>query len=342
MHYNLYSFLRINLNSEINSYIKYFNNEYERIHKLYKDSVKQTISITIHIASRLPAKKPNDIELQSVFKKIFCFSYILRGFGTNNVHIYFKRHFVDRIYTTITCLFLQTHILEPIIYMKLLEEGVLLMHCAGVADQHYGYIFPAYGGTGKTTLSLNLVREGFKLLGDDLLLLDSRNKHAYAYPRPLHLFLYNINSLKGAHIPFTIKARVFLKHVLRLLLEKITGQEFLISTRAHVDQIYSDVKFSNPVIYRKIIFLKKDGENNQVFLTNRTSEKKVINAIIDCADLNKNLYRNILRKNRVLIAKTRFLEAEVVKKVLKEIKCVDFVNAHKIQDFSLFTDYLRS
>lgn len=50
---------------------------------------------------------------------------------------------------------------------RLLGTGGLLLHSAGVADDHGGYVFPGASGNGKSTLSKISLREGLNVLSDD-------------------------------------------------------------------------------------------------------------------------------------------------------------------------------
>src|SRR5690606_1180277 len=143
-----------------------------------------------------------------LFKKLFNQKYIIRNLEKKTVEIFYKDSFAGKVYPKITTLFLQTNVIEPIIYLKLLEKNILFMHAAGVSDGKYGYLFPAYGGTGKTTLTLGLMAENMPVLGDDLILVDTKKGLAHPYLRPLHLFAYNIKTLRDARVPFSLKLKV--------------------------------------------------------------------------------------------------------------------------------------
>jgi len=326
--YNLYGFVTLVVETADHGYKRYFDNEYRRLGELAPPGAAPT-TITVHIVDALPGEKPGDIRREVVFKKLFRHAYVVRGLQTSDVHLYFRRHPVGALYATAVGVFLQAQVLEPILYLKLLEQEVLLIHAAGVADDRHGYVFPAHGGTGKTTLSLNLLRNGFNLLGDDLLLLDPATQTVYAYPRPLHLFTYNIDTLADANVPVKVRAAIRFKNVLRFLLERSTGQQFLISTRVHVDEIYPAVVFSGPVKYRKIMFLKADGGNERVRLTDGRSCESAARAILASADLNTSLYENVLSDER-LAAEVRLRELAVTRKVLSRLEEMEFVNTRRM------------
>lgn len=74
---------------------------------------------------------------------------------------------------------------------SLLENKCTLIHSAGVLKDGNAYIFPSWGGVGKTASVAKLIREGeYKLLGDDLVLLKSDGT-VYAFPKKFVLYDYH-------------------------------------------------------------------------------------------------------------------------------------------------------
>lgn len=75
----------------------------------------------------------------------------------------------------------------------LLKNGATFIHSAGVAKDGKAYIFPSWGGVGKTASVAKLIREhNYKLLGDDLVILDKSGK-VYAFPKKFVLYAYHKN-----------------------------------------------------------------------------------------------------------------------------------------------------
>ncbi len=58
-------------------------------------------------------------------------------------------------------------ILEPLILVRLLLSGVIPVHSCSVEISGEGILFPAWGGTGKTRLLLNLTTSGAKFVSDE-------------------------------------------------------------------------------------------------------------------------------------------------------------------------------
>ena len=78
------------------------------------------------------------------------------------------------------------------IQLLLAREGITFVHAAAIAKPEGGVILlPGAGGVGKTAIMGSMVKhEGYKLLGDDLVLLRS-NGYALSFPRPFILKEYH-------------------------------------------------------------------------------------------------------------------------------------------------------
>lgn len=337
MRYVLHPELELNINTSRRSYIMYFENEYSKLSSY--EPVDMRILIEVNIGRSLPSEMRGDRIKIAKFKKILNQNYIVRGLGTDHVIVYMKDSWAGKLYAKNLTLFLQTHVIEPIIYLKLLSRNILLMHAAGVSDGDNGYLFPAYGGTGKTTLTLGLMAEGMQVLGDDLLLVEADTGIVRPYLRPLHLFAYNIRTLRDAIIPVSLRVKIKIKDILRFILEGLTRQEFLIATRVHPEKIYPNFKAASDVPVRKIVFLKKKGHDEEVVVS-RKSIDNLANIVLNSEDLNKSLYENILDKNEMESVKKD--ELCVIKKIIKRIDHFEFVNTRLLEfnNLSGFRDRL--
>jgi hypothetical protein len=327
--YNFYNFLEVKF--EYNGhrgYDRYFDNEYLRITGDNRSTNKSIPIITVKIVDELPNPQESDIVRTTLYKKLFHYSYLVREIHSNKVEIFFKTHYIDKLYMNAIGVFLQAQVLEPVMYLKLLEEDILFMHAGGVAKDGKGYLLPAYGGTGKTTFSIALMSQGFDLLGDDLLIVDTKNQIAYPYLRPLHLFTYNINNLNGTHVPVKYKTAIYTKNVLRKILEVLLQTEFLISTRVHLDEIFSGNLAAVPVRYKGIYFLRKTGESNTSKSITKLNSGDVAEEIMQSEDLNDSLYE--LLGDREEIQKTKILENAVISNLLRQFTKITYVNTRKL------------
>lgn len=327
MRYTIHPQLEINILPTQRRYRKYFENEYLRVSR-FKPSEDRTV-INVHIVKQLPKHQKGDRRRSLSFKKIFKYEYTVRNLETSTVDIFFQDSAAGKLYAKNITLFLQAQVLEPVVYYKLLQKNVLFMHAAGVSDGKHGYLFPAYGGTGKTTLTLGLMGEGMEVLGDDLLLVEPSTSKVYPYLRPLHIFTYNVKTLRDATIPLLIRAKVKTKDILRIILENLTKQEFLISTRVHADTLYATFRAGKVVSYRKVLFLKKTGEDEKIKITKKNI-KELARKILKSEDLNESLYKNILDASEKTT--TQELELAVIEGVLSKVEYLEFINT-RLLDF---------
>lgn len=335
--YNLYGHLLVQLTTEHRGYRKYFDNEYARISQPTAP-LDATSRVTVAIVSQLPVPEAGDIARVVRFKKLFTFRFLVRGLETKNVTIYFKRHWVDRVYMNAIGVYLQAQVLEPIMYLKLLEEGILFMHAGGVTKDGAGILLPAYGGTGKTTLSIALLNQGHKLLGDDLLLVDIARGIVHPYPRPLHIFTYNVKNLRGATIPFKYRFAVYFKNVMRYFLERILRTEFLISTRIHADELFTGPVFGESSPYAAIAFLRKTGPAAEIVTIGAANVDDIAYGIAESADLNDSL-KDLLPADGAQWVKAQELEHSTIVALLNSRGVIAYINTRamdldKLENFS--------
>lgn len=312
-------------------YRRFLENEYARIAEAPADEAP--LRIDLRVVAELPAALPGDIVRTVRFKRLFTYRFLVRDLKSERVQIFFRRHPVDRVYMNAIGVFLQAHVLEPVMYLKLLERGVLFLHAAGVARDGAGYLLPARGGAGKTTFSLALLEHGFRLLGDDLLLVDTKARVVHPYPRPLHLFAYNVDKLAGLRVPTRHKAAIYAKNVARAVLERGLRTDFLIATRVHLDELAAGDLFAPSVPYHGLWFLRSQGETLERRPLTEDKAAAVAAEIVDASDLNKSLYR-ILGAGEEL-ASVQALEEDVVKRLLLQLPHVTYVNTRRLDLRSL-------
>ncbi|WP_206203429.1 hypothetical protein, partial [Thermococcus sp. GR7] len=87
---------------------------------------------------------------------------------------------------------LEGFIVDAFIHYVLTEKGYNLLHASCVAKDDRGIAFIARGGGGKTTLSLNLLRSGFRFVSDNFTILLSNSK-VKGFVEPLNIFTYNLS-----------------------------------------------------------------------------------------------------------------------------------------------------
>lgn len=298
-------------------YQEYFANEYARISTPKENAPPSRV--TLEIVPRIQSEHAKEIH----YKELFRFRYAVDGLETSSPRLRFEQHWLDRFYVTAVGAFVQGQLLEPVIYQKLLESGVLFMHAAGVSREGNAFVFPAQGGTGKTTLSLALMRHGYDLMGDDLLLVDANDLTVFPYARPLHLFTYNLKTLS---VPAKIRAAIALKDVIRSVIAVTTGKNFLISTRAHAEEILATNR-SQSAKLKKAVFLRRDGTSGVIEASTRDGRDRIVDEIIASADLNLSL-----KEHFGMSEATKRIERDVIGAIFEKVGSLSYINARAMQN----------
>ena len=309
-------------------YDNYFSNEYTRVEVANERSGAPKCVVRLEIVKEFPELPSNAIIRSEDFKNLFNYEFAIVGLDDDKTTIYFKSHPISNLYVTAIGVFIQAQVLEPILYYTFLQKNVLFMHCAGVSKNGLAYLFPAHGGTGKTTTCLALMGKGFDFMGDDLLLVDVDQKQVFPYPRPLHLFTYNVKNLHGARLPVSLVSKIYFKNIIRLILEKILKTDFLISTRAHADHLFSDFSLSKSARLNSLTFLKKEGESKKISIQENDDITEHARNIIESADLNESLYR-FISKNEVL-STLKDKEIKLASAMLLSSNSFRYLNVRKI------------
>lgn len=105
-----------------------------------------------------------------------------------------------------------------LLQLGLVRTGRSFVHSAAVAYRSRAFIFPAFGGVGKTLLVSQLLsKEGFRLLGDDLCVV-SQDGLATSYARPFCLYEHHREALEPIFNRFGVD------HVWPNLMGRVTRQ----------------------------------------------------------------------------------------------------------------------
>ncbi len=224
----------------------------------------------------------------------------------------------------------------------LLEKGATFVHSAAVFFKNKGFLFPAWRDTGKTGMTLALLKEGAEYMSDDLPII-TQDGTILSYPVPLNLARYLLTpllkktNLRDSHYKATIAKKSALS-ILGAILQKmplelirVIGEEA--SQRARQIEPIASVPFSTLFPHGKI---RKSAPLDAVFcLTNRGDREIEIEEINDkfiadriaysflyeCSDVNRGLY-DFLRIaspewGETLIQEKETKPKEIIKQALK-------------------------
>lgn len=91
---------------------------------------------------------------------------------------------------TLACLMFQSMVLH-------LSPGYFNLHAAALVKGETGFLFPGSQHCGKTTLTLELIKHGYKLLSDDLAIINRKTREVMPFPRALNIREKSLPLLSG-------------------------------------------------------------------------------------------------------------------------------------------------
>ena len=148
-------------------------------------------------------------------------------------------------------LLLSDLVISPLIWFKLNEKGYAVVHASGVVKEDRAYIFTGQGAAGKTTIALNLLERGFKLLGDHFVVLN--NGAVLSFPSPLHIDGFNLT-------PF-VKSRMKIRHKilfrLNQLSQKVMGLQ--IGTKISPKTLFPGLTEDKAKLHSAFLLLPRDN-----------------------------------------------------------------------------------
>jgi len=158
-------------------------------------------------------------------------------------------------------------VINPLIWFKLNEKGYPVVHGSAVSRDGQAYIFAGPGAAGKTTIALNLVEEGFKLMSEHFVILGKDG--LLSFPTPLHVMDFNL-------VPI-IKDNMSLKHRVsfqtKQLFHYVTRKR--IATKILPRDILPNSLVDKAKLHSVFLLLPK-----QEFKATRISKEELINHLV--------------------------------------------------------------
>ena len=153
--------------------------------------------------------------------------------------------------------------IEPIIYLKMLQEGEVFIHSSGVMSEAGVILFAGWGGVGKTGVCTNLVHEKkYKFMGDDLCII-RYDGTVYSYTKSMQIYAYNTRE-----IPFLLNKimnnRGIFDRINWIMRAKIRGID-KVRRRVSPEVIFGKVNISDKGKISKLIFIVR-GTNKNIYL----------------------------------------------------------------------------
>lgn len=190
-----------------------------------------------------------------------------------------------------------TSLIIPILKYLAAQKGYCCLHAAGIVKNNKAVILAGRSGTGKSRTLFKALARGFKILGDDVTLIDG-DKKVMAMPFPLHIrYTYPIDEF--------IKKRLNISSALimnfKKLLSRITLGHISLFTRLKAHETFKN-SVSGPTEKFKI-YLIIPGEKFGVLNTAVENIKKslTINNLFEESDIDKYIaYQNYASRSEYM------------------------------------------
>jgi len=110
------------------------------------------------------------------------FTTWIAGLQTNRVELYYEfpvRHRLQWPWLAFPDHLMGIHGVQPLLEFKLAEHGFHILHAGGVSRDGRGVMLPGRGECYKTTAIMELLKDGWSFLADDLIALHGQQLHAF-------------------------------------------------------------------------------------------------------------------------------------------------------------------
>jgi hypothetical protein len=264
------------------------------------------------------------------FRRLGRMRYMIAGIDSKHTVIYAQPDWTTVLYSPFAGTFLQTSVIEPIVYLKCLQQDCLLLHAACVSGDGCSYLFAASGGSGKTTMALRLARKGFTFLGDDLVFVRTDGT-TLAYPRPLHLFSYVVRAFPDLRLSLCLRLLLRFKDVVRAIMTAVTGERWMIATRVPIQTVLPRVRLGQVAKLGKVFLLVRQGKLRRLDTSTPAARKEIAAQVVGGGDINKILFEHLLKQRPELRAWALQREQELAQRVLERVGEVYAINPRAIE-----------
>lgn len=172
-------------------------------------------------------------------------------------------------------MFMSGFIIEFLIQYKLNEKGFSIVHASCVSRDNRGFLFSARSGGGKTTIAMNLVEKGLKILGDNFVILHQGD--VLSYFSSLNIFTYNLVPIVKRN--FGIKNKIILG--LKELLYKTTLGYIKIFTKVNPKEVFSELTVDETKLGTVFLLLPRREVKIEKIDKNELCEHLVMNQKLD-------------------------------------------------------------
>lgn len=189
------------------------------------------------------------------------FKFEITGFDSKNIDVKMSGNFLARM-------IIPGILMDPIINLKLMENGYCLIHGSCISKNNKAFLFSAQGGAGKTSIALYANTIHYNFMGDNFVILG--NNRVISFLSPLNIFSFNLLPIVKNNLNCSKKVEFFLKQ----FLQKIT--KISIVTKINPHQVCKGTTYNNAIL-KKIFILLPFEQFSKSNITKQDSIKYMVN-----------------------------------------------------------------
>jgi hypothetical protein len=190
--------------------------------------------------------------------KVAKWKVYIEGLKSGRINTYIEPNFF-------ACDLIPPIIVTPLIAFQLFKKGFSLIHAAGITRGNEATLLTGFGGSGKTLNVLRALGRGFKLLGDDHVILDKGE--VLSFPTAISVFKYNIPQKEDwtRHWKFEIE--------LKNVINKLTLRYIYPVTKVPVIEAFPNSIAKNSKLWKVILL---ESNFNKSFLMEEIDKEELI------------------------------------------------------------------
>ena len=157
------------------------------------------------------------------------------------------------------------YMVEPVLAVLAAARGRALIHACCVVKDDKCIVFPSWGGTGKTSIVLYFLSKGFGYMADDWVFV-GRDGCAYAYPRRIRIYSYNLRQFPWLRERLKDKARLVRMGVGEFLAGRLPWRYARIAVRkltpyypVHASELFPGARVPRSKPITHVFLMKKSG-----------------------------------------------------------------------------------
>lgn len=195
-----------------------------------------------------------------------------------------------------------------ILYYSLSKNGYAFIHAAALEKDGSVLVIPSAGGTGKTILTLKLIKDhGYKLLGDDLCIA-SKGGHVFSYPKNMVIYPWHYEFLDESTNKSTKKTFVIGAKTKEIIKSKLRRYPKLLAylrrrnpslSQVQTSSILGDTCFCNEGFIKEIAFLERI-ENDESYTKNQLLTKIYVTTRHELFHYFDSLIDELLRNYNII------------------------------------------